>query len=232
MQLAAVSIHANGPARYLQQSPPRDAGLLGSLSGVASFARRGRDQPIAKPGAAGECWHQIVRGAARQCAFQVDGQRQIIDFILAGDVFVPATAHEEFAVEAITDDTIVASFPRQAIEQLAASAAGLEGEFRNLTLAGAHRLHRQILILGRASAVGKVGAFLLDMADRLSIDECCQFDLPMSRYDIADYLVMSVETVSRSLTALRCRGTIAVSGRRGIRIVNRAALDSSQTCLQ
>lgn len=225
MQFAAVPVRTNGPANRLQQFTAREAGLLGRFSGVASFARCGRDQSIANPGGAQECWHQIVRGAARQCASRVDGQRQIIDFILPGDVFGPTTAHEEFAVEAITDDTIVASFPRRAIKQLAGSAAGLGGEFRDLTLAGAHRLQRQILILGRASAVGKVSAFLLDMADRLSIDDRCQFDLPMSRYDIADYLVMSVETVSRSLTALRRRGAIAFSGRREIRIVDRAALE-------
>ena len=81
-----------------------------------------------------------------------------------------------------------------------------------LRLPAPHRLQRQILILGRASAVGKVSAFLLDMADRLSVDDRCRVDLPMSRYDIADYLVMSVETVSRSLTALRSHGTIALLG--------------------
>ena len=232
MQLAAVSVRTNGPVQYLKEPPAPDAGLLGSLSAIASFARRERDQPIARPGSAEDYWHQIVRGAARQCASRVDGQRQIIDFVLPGDVFVPSTADEGFSFEAITNDTIVASFPRRAIEQHAGTATCLGSEFRDLTVAGAHRLQRQILILGRASAIGKVSAFLLDMADRLSVDDCCRVDLPMSRYDIADYLVMSVETVSRSLTTLRSHGTIALSGRRRIRIVDRAALEDGEACLQ
>ena len=231
MQLAAVSVRTNGPVQYLKKSPALEAGLLGSLSGVATFARRERDQPIAKSGSGEECWHQIVRGAARQCASRVDGHRQIIDFVLPGDVFVPSGGSEGFSFEAITDHTVVASFPRRAIEQLAGTAACLGSEFRDLTVAGAHRLQRQILILGRASAMGKVSAFLLDMADRLSVDDCCRVDLPMSRYDIADYLIMSVETVSRSLTELRCRGAIAFLGRREIRIVDRAALEDARTRL-
>ena len=226
MRLAAVSVPIARPAHRLQQLTAREAGLLGCLSGVASFARRGRGQPIARAAGAQECWHQVLRGAARQCASRVDGQRQIIDFILPGDAFGPPTAHEEFAVEAITDDTIVASYPRQAIERLAGSDAGPGREFRDLTIAGAYRLQRQILVLGRASAAGKVSAFLLDMAARLSTEDCSRFELPMSRYEIADYLVMSVETVSRSMTALRSRGAIACSGRREIRILDRAALES------
>ena len=232
MQRAALSVRLSVPAHCSQPFTTRQADLLGSLSGIASFAQHRRDQAIATPGRAQECWHKIVRGAARQCASRADGQRQIIDFILPGNVFVPDTAHSDFAVEAIADDTIVASFPRRMIERLAGTTAGLGSEFRELTLAPARRLQRQILILGRASSVGKVSAFLLDMADRLPVDDGCRFDLPMSRYDIADYLVMSVETVSRSLTELRRAGAIAFSGRRGIRILDGAALDKGEAYLQ
>jgi CRP/FNR family nitrogen fixation transcriptional regulator len=204
---------------------PGAPSFLGSLYGIASFTRRNRDQPIVKMDMGQECWHQLIRGAARQCASLYHGQRQIIDFILPGDVFIPAMNQGEFALEAINDNTIVASVPRREIEQLAGSTIGLGTELDELALAGAYRLQKQILILGRASAVGKVSAFLLDMATRLSVDSRCRFDLPMSRYDIADYLVMSVETVSRALTTLRSREAIEFFGRRGVTIVDRAVLE-------
>jgi CRP-like cAMP-binding protein len=59
------------------------------------------------------------------------------------------------------------------------------------------------MILGRITATEKVSSFLLTMAERLSDQTLDRVDLPISRYDIADYLGLSVETVSRSLTSLR-----------------------------
>lgn len=225
MPLAAPSFRTGGAPQRVQQSSTGGAGLLGRWSGVASFTSRRRGQRIAKPGRGCECWHQIVHGAARQCTSKVDGQRQIIDFILPGDAFLPATAGEDFIIEAITNDTVVAAYPKRAVEQLAGSSVFLDSELRDLTAATAYRLQKQILILGRASARGKISAFLLDMAGRLPVDGHGKFELPMSRYDIADYLVMSVETVSRSFTSLRGSGAIAFSGRRGITIPDRTVLE-------
>jgi CRP-like cAMP-binding protein len=231
MPLAAASFRTDDSSQRLQQRSAGGAGLLGRLSGVASFTSRRRGQRISKPERGYECWHQIVHGAARQCVSRVDGQRQIIDFILPGDAFLQANAGEDFIIEATTNDTVVAAFPKRAVEQLAGSAGYLDSELRDLTAASAYRLQRQILILGRASAVGKLSSFLLDMADRLPDDGHGKFELPMSRYDIADHLVMSVETVSRSLTSLRGRGAIAFSGRRGITILDFMVLEDGETCL-
>jgi hypothetical protein len=66
------------------------------------------------------------------------------------------------------------------------------------------------------------------MARRLSPGRPDNVMLPVSRYDIADYLAVSVETVSRSLTDLRHRGVIAFSGTRSVRIVDRDALDDRE----
>ena len=71
----------------------------------------------------------------------------------------------------------------------------------------------------------KVSSFLLKMAGRLSDQTLDHVDLPISRYDIADYLGLSVETVSRSLTSLKNRGLIALSGPRSVRIIDRDALE-------
>jgi hypothetical protein len=101
-----------------------------------------------------------------------------------------------------------------------------------VALATAARAERWILILGQMTAAEKVVAFLLDMVERLSGNSKEEVTLPMSRFEIADYLAISAETVSRSLTELRHRGAISVrqaagagamekpSGRRGNRAQN------------
>jgi hypothetical protein len=86
------------------------------------------------------------------------------------------------------------------------------------------RLNSLLLILGRTTAEKKVGGFLLYMQQRAGSRDASRVVLPVSRYDIADYLALSVETVSRSLTALKERGAIALSGPREIGIIDPDAL--------
>jgi CRP/FNR family nitrogen fixation transcriptional regulator len=66
------------------------------------------------------------------------------------------------------------------------------------------------------------------MTERLSAGKGNSVALPMSRYDIADYLAVSVETVSRSLTNLKHRGVIKMAGARTVRIVDRNALEDGE----
>jgi CRP-like cAMP-binding protein len=94
------------------------------------------------------------------------------------------------------------------------------------------RLYALILNLGCTTAEQKVGHFLVKMADRLAGGNADKLVLPLSREDIADYLALSVETVSRSLTQLRRREVIRLTGTREIRILDRSALakgDEDQT---
>jgi len=87
------------------------------------------------------------------------------------------------------------------------------------------RSQAQLLIVGRLTATEKVGGFLLAMSGRLSVGPADVVALPISRYDFADYLAISVETVSRSLTELRRRGLIAFMGTRRVRIIDRNSLE-------
>lgn len=86
------------------------------------------------------------------------------------------------------------------------------------------RSRTQILTIGRVNGAQKVGAFLLEMARRSS-DGADSFDLPVSRYDMADYLGLTVETVSRVLTRLRSRGAIRIDHGRRITIIDHEALE-------
>jgi len=170
-------------------------------------------------------WYRIVEGAARKCALTADGCRHIVDFLLPGDMFgFGAQGVQRFGVEAIAPGTLIVRYPRRNAEQLADSDPLIARAIREAAFDSIARLQRRLVILSRASAIERVGAFLLEMADRGQGAPSHTVSLPMSRYDIADYLGMAVETVSRALTQLRTRRAIALRGVRRVQICDRPAL--------
>jgi CRP-like cAMP-binding protein len=201
---------------------------LESLGSLAVTTRCHRSQEICHQGQAAEYWYRLISGVARRCTVRPDGRRQIVDLLLPGDFFGFSAVDEyDFAVEAVVEGTTVASYPRRRLETLADTDPRLAREIRKLTFDAIARLQAQLLILGRMTAVEKVGSFLLEMADRLSDGHTDRVVLPISRYDIADYLGISVETVSRSMTGLKHRGLIVLVGTRRVRIVDRDALEEA-----
>jgi hypothetical protein len=111
------------------------------------------------------------------------------------------------------------------LESLASSDVLVAQQLQEALTDAMARLQTQILTLGRTTAKAKVGSFLLSMAERLSADPTDAVLLPISREDIADYLALSVETVSRSLTQLKRCGVIRLLGMRRIKIVDREAIE-------
>ncbi len=170
-------------------------------------------------------WYQLVTGAARKSTLMADGRRHIVTFLLPGDLFgFGAGPVHRFSVEAIVAGTIVARYSRRRAEMLAESDAEVGRRVREAAFESISRLQMRMLLLARCNALEKVCAFLLEMADRCACSADA-FDLPMSRYDIADYLAIAVETVSRALTMLRSRGAIAFYGNRRIKIIDRNILE-------
>jgi CRP/FNR family transcriptional regulator, nitrogen fixation regulation protein len=214
------------PRRYVPPGSERPRRALDALAVVTCY-RRGQEIR-SRQGAAGN-WYRVVAGVAGRCAVRAGGRRQIVDLLLPGDFFLGGTSPADLhcSVEAVVEGTAVACFPRERVERLAASDPDAAHEIRCMTSAITRRLEEQILILGGATATKKIGCFLLKMAERCSEGETDKngMVLPMSRYDIADYLALSVETVSRSLTELKQRGAIALVGTRRVRIVDHVALD-------
>jgi CRP-like cAMP-binding protein len=197
---------------------------LRGLSTLADSARRissyHRDQENG-PTAPDEHWFCVLSGAARKYVLLADGRRRIIDFLLAGDFFGFWAQHEAFfAADAIVAGTEVARYPRRGVEAAADSNPRLGREIREQAFASISRSQARLLILGRVTAREKVHAFLDKMAHRSFDRRANAVVLPMSRYDIADYLALSVETVSRALTDLKRRGTIRAAGTRRIQILH------------
>ena len=209
-----------GPLHAPPQSP------LEILASCAVLVECRPGQPICRRGDTLEHWYRVVSGVARKSLVLPSGRRQIVDLLVAGDFFGVATREESyFALEAVVEGTVVASYPRRRVEVLAETDPRLAREVRDLMFRTIARLQGQLLILGRTTATAKVGAFLLSMEERLAGEPAGSIVLPMSRYDIADYLAISVETVSRALTALKQRSAISLVGSRHLQILDHVVLE-------
>jgi CRP/FNR family transcriptional regulator, nitrogen fixation regulation protein len=186
-----------------------------------------RGQLIYDEGDPIECWYRIVSGMARRFTVKPDGRRLIVDLLLPGDAFgFGARDRHGFAAQAIGNGTAVARYSRARLLAQARSDAGLARELQAMAFEECRRLQDLILILGQTTAREKVGAFLLYLAERLGGRQTDRVVLPISRYDIADYLSLSVETVSRTLTSLKQSRLIAFSDVRHLRILDRCAMEA------
>jgi CRP/FNR family nitrogen fixation transcriptional regulator len=171
-------------------------------------------------------WYRVVTGAARYCAALPDGRRRVIDFLLPGDLFrvYSLPAHRTY-VEAIVTPTQVMRNSRAELERLAANDETLAGDVDDAAPRAIMRLQAHAVLLGHASALERVADFLLEYSRRCGADDHDFFVLPMSRSDIADYLGIAVESVSRALTQLRRSGAIDLAGPKRVRIAMRSRLD-------
>jgi CRP/FNR family transcriptional regulator, nitrogen fixation regulation protein len=222
------SSQINGAAYYrnLLSTQPHPLQNLDALAVIVPYHR---GQEICSQGRSVEHWYFLISGAARRCAIRSDGRRQIVDLLLPGDFFGLAFGDQsEATIEAVAENTVVASYPRPRIEVLADSDPKIARELRDIAFKALSRMETQLLILGRITALEKVGSFLLEMSARLSNGDTERVALPISRYDIADYLGVSVETVSRALSHLKQRGAIKLLSTRTVSIVHRDVLEEGE----
>jgi CRP/FNR family nitrogen fixation transcriptional regulator len=203
------------------------ARTLSSLESISTIARFAAGHPIYLIGSPADFWYRILAGACRMCAYGLDGNRQIVDFLRPGDFFGcdPQNVHS-FSTEALASGTTVALYPRRSAERVADSDPQVARRIREMAFSSVFRVQRRLLILGRSTALEKVSSFLLEMVDRFRTRPVGPVILPMSRYDIADYLAMATETVSRALTNLRERGVIRFENVRCLQIHDRESLEN------
>ena len=191
-----------------------------SLTGAAvSYARNSEIYGESEPA---EYLYRIVSGSVRTYKVLRDGRRHIGAFCLPGDLFGLEFGQEHtFSAEAITE-TRVLVIKRTALVSLAARDHGVAHELFTFTSRELHRVQNHMLVLIK-SAQERVVDFLLEMANRLSTGNI--IELPMSRLDIADYLGLTIETVSRTFTFLEDSYAIEMPSSRHIVLRNRALLN-------
>jgi CRP/FNR family nitrogen fixation transcriptional regulator len=155
-----------------------------------------------------------------------DGRRQIGAFHLVGDIFgLENGGVHRFTAEAVLETT-VRLIERQSLEMVAETDAVVSRNLLSMTTSNLQHAENHMLLLGRKTALERVAAFLLEMDMRLT--GTGGMSLPMSRRDIADYLGITLETVSRALSQLHRAGVLKFisNNQRGIVLLDRQQLES------
>lgn len=201
----------------------RESGRDRALPTDGRILRIGQGARIYGKGDDAVFFYRMASGVARTCKFLGDGRRQIEAFHREGDVFgfEPGISHR-LTVEAVSDCTLIA-YRRKGVEQLAATDGALSQQLLSYFMDGLIRVREHALVLGRRSATERVAAFLTDAARPSA--EGRTINLPMTRQDIADYLGLTIETVSRTPAQLERDGVIAIPAARQIRAQNPGQLE-------
>jgi CRP/FNR family nitrogen fixation transcriptional regulator len=155
--------------------------------------------------------YQITAGAVRSYKLLSDGRRQIGAFHLFGDVFgLENGSFHRFTAEAIVD-TSVRLVRRGSLERVAEADVSIAHDLLYMTTDNLQHAEDHMLLLGRKTSLERVVAFLLEMDGRLTAAGIMV--LPMCRRDIADYLGLTLETVSRALSKLHEDGILGFLGK-------------------
>jgi len=166
-------------------------------------------------------FYKVLSGTVRAYKVLVDGRRQIGAFYLPGDMFGLQTGKEYvFAAEAVIDAKLLV-IKRSVVVSLAARDSEVARELWTVTGRELHRAQNHLLVLNK-SAPERVASFLLEMDERIRSSD--EVRLAMSRQDIADYLGLTNETVSRMLHRFQTASAIALPTCKRIVLRNRAIL--------
>jgi len=193
--------------------PRPAAGMLSALAGGQIFSsefkyRRGAE--IFGEGEEAEYVYQIISGAVRTYKLLSDGRRQINSFHLSGDIFgLENGSSHRFTADAVVETCVGIRKRGSLLAAVERSGMGPNSLLRLVTRNLEHA-ETHMLLLGRKTALERVAAFLLEMDERLAHPKVVT--LPMSRRGIADYLGVTLETVSRTLSILRDEGFLQFDG--------------------
>lgn len=162
-------------------------------------------------------YSNVLSGVAKLSKTMADGRHQIVGLQFAPDLLGrPYDVESRVSVEAVTDLNLC-SFPKATFERLMEETPGLEKRVFQQTLRELDEARDWMLTLGRKTATEKVASFLVLIARNLDPTKTdgvvVEFDLPLQRADIADFLGLTIETVSRQLTKLASDGVIKVQNR-------------------
>lgn len=168
----------------------------------------------------------LTSGMLRLLTALPDGRRQITGFLLPGDYLgLLDEATHTLTAEAVVP-SVLCGFPVPQMQDLMERYPRLKDRLHQMTKAALRQAWDNQLVLGRLAPVEKVSSFLLVLSARLASGRPVSDTVPlaMTRADIADYLGLTVETVSRSFTKLRQQGLIRLPDAHRVEIVDREAL--------
>jgi len=201
---------------------PHAGGSLADFDQIGTVISVRRNEALFREGDPGRFWFRVLIGALRSSRLLPDGRRHISGFTLPGD-FVGLEDIYRFTAEAVSNATLM-RYSRQTIDGLVEQQPGLGRCLLKLVCGDLDTAQSQMLLLGRKNAAEKLASFLLTMADRNG--KADRISLPMTRCDIADYLGLTTETVSRVFSQLRSEGVITLRASSEVGLKNRSALQA------
>jgi CRP/FNR family nitrogen fixation transcriptional regulator len=221
-QTATRTAPKTHPAVVMAARPSDDTASLSSyIDQFGTPMSFGANSEIYGEGEPADYLYKVVGGTVRTCRILADGRRQIGSFYLPGEVFgLESGEQHAFSAEAVANSKVLL-VKRSALVALAGRDRTIANELWTTTCRELRLAQDHILLLIK-TAKERVVAFLLEMAERAPTGG--QIELPMSRQDIADYLGLTIETVSRTLTELARTAAIELPATRCVVLRNRAAL--------
>jgi CRP/FNR family transcriptional regulator len=184
---------------------------MGALALPGVVCKKPAGETLFREGETADGVYEVISGMLRICKLLPDGRRQITGFVPAERLIgISLGGTYSYTAETITE-VVICCYRRSALDRLMLERPKLT---RHLLAAAAQELHvahEQMLMLGCKDALEKVASFLLLMAGQQGggID-ATEVHLPMDRHDIADYVGLTVETVSRTFTRLKRSKVIAL----------------------
>ena len=217
----------------------RHRGICGALSpaeltALSKSARKHRADPggqLVGDAELVERYANVLAGVVKLTKALSDGRQQIVGLQFAPDFLGrPFQSRSTLNAEAATE-VLLCTFPRAVIERMLDEQPDLERRLLEQALKELDDARDWMVTLGRKNALEKVASFLLLIARNLNPaagqSHCAVvFDLPLTRADIADFLGLTIETVSRQFTRLRADGVIGVENNRRISIANIGRLEA------
>lgn len=207
--------------------PARKSDICGGMDDVeirdlASSSSRMQLKPgetLIWDGDAAQYSYVVTRGTLRASKESDDGRRQILDFLFAGQfIGIPAGPDYHFNAEALTDAE-VCRFDRRKLEELMAKYPAVDKGYRAGAARQLETAYDHAYALGRRTAMERVAAFLLDLhASRCPKTATGVLKLPMTRNDIADFLGLTLETVSRAFSRIKSLGVIRLPSAQEVEI--------------
>ncbi len=173
----------------------------------------------------------IISGTIKLTKTIADGRQQIVGLLFPPDFLGRAFSRNNPYFAEAASDVEVCMFPNEAFERLIDVYPDLKHRLFERTLDELDAAREWMLLLGRKTAEEKVASFLLLLARRSLVVACpnekpslTRFELPLRRADMADYLGLTIETVSRQLTRLKAAGIVGMSDTRTLEVPDIAAL--------
>ena len=216
---AVAETHLHRPFAVSTHRKPEASESAGQIGLAMSF---GRNAEIYAEGETSGYVYKVISGVVRVSKLLPDGRRQISAFHMPGEMFgFEADEVHHASAEAVVPTKVVA-YKWEGVLGTERQSASFVRELLNLTVLGLRHTQDHLLLLGRKNALERLAEFLLEMSARMGGSSV--LDLAMPRHDIADYLGLTLETVSRMFAELKEMGAIRLELARRVHLLDKAAL--------